>query len=261
MADEIRLDMHDGIAVLTLNRPDAGNAIDAAMGIAFAQAVDAIAGDATVRAVLLTGSGKSFCVGGDIGEMRAHADALPALMEQGIPRLHQAIARLAALRCPLVTAINGPVGGGGIGLALCGDIVLGAQSMKLRGGYSAIGLSPDLGASWHLARRAGTAQAKRMLFLNQPLDAVACLRLGLVDALHADHELAEQAYSLVRELAAGATASFGRIKDLIDGIGTRSFAQQLELEARYMVASAGTADAREGVRAFMEKRTPVFAGR
>lgn len=261
MADEIKLETRDGVAVLTLNRPDAGNALNTAMGVAFAQAVDAIAGDSTVRAVLLTGSGKSFCVGGDIGDMRQHADTLPAMMEQGIPRLHQAVARLAALRCPLITAVNGPVGGGGIGLALCGDLVLGAQSMKLRGGYSAIGLSPDLGASWHLARRAGAAEAKRILFLNQLLDAAACLRLGLVDALHADQELADQAYSLARDLAAGATGSFGRIKDLIDGCSTRSFAQLLDLEARYMVASAGSEDAREGVRAFMGKRAPSFRGR
>lgn len=258
MSDPIKLELQDGVAVLTLNRPDAGNALDAATGQALAEAVETVAGDGRVRALVLTGAGRIFCVGGDIAEMRERAESLAGLMEQALPRLHRAMARIAALRCPVITAVNGPVGGGGIGLALCGDFVLAAASMKLRGGYSAIGLSPDLGASWHLVRRAGAAQAKRILFLNQPVDAAECLRLGLVDAVHPDEELHGRAQALARELAAGATGSLGRIRDLVDGIGGRTFVQHLDLEARYMIESAAGAEAREGVRAFMEKRAPRF---
>lgn len=256
----ITLDIQSNIAVLTLNRPEAGNALDTATGVAFAQAIDTIASDPDIHAVVLTGAGKSFCVGGDIGEMRDHAESLGDMLEEWLPRLHGAVLRLSELRCPVITAVNGPVGGGGIALALCGDIVLGAQSMKLRGGYSAIGLSADLGASWYLAKRAGAAQAKRILFMNRPLDAQECLRLGLVDELCPDDELAGRATVLARELAAGATRAFGRIKDLVDGIGPRTFAQHLDLEARYMIECGRSADAREGVRAFMEKRAPQFRG-
>ncbi|MFC7518022.1 enoyl-CoA hydratase-related protein [Herbaspirillum sp. GCM10030257] len=259
MSDPVLCDLRNGVAIITLNRPDAGNAIDEAFGIAFAAVVDKLAVRDGVRAVLLTGSGRMFCVGGDIAEMLQTTD-LPAQMQAGIPRLHAAVSQLAELPCPVITALNGPVGGGGIGLALCGDIVLAAQSMKLRGGYSAIGLSPDLGASWQLARRAGAAQAKRILFLNQPVSAEECLAFGLVDAVHPDERLAEEAHALAARLAAGATASFGRIKQLVDCAVTRSLQEQLALEERYMIASAGSQDGREGVRAFMEKRSPVFRG-
>jgi 2-(1,2-epoxy-1,2-dihydrophenyl)acetyl-CoA isomerase len=265
MSDLVLYELRDGVATITLNRPGAGNAIDRALGAAFADIIDLLAAQVsaaqvTLRAVLLTGGGDRFCVGGDISEM-LQAVSLPGLMEASIPRLHAAMARLAALPCPIVTAINGPVGGGGIGLALCGDIVLAARSMKLRGGYSAIGLSPDLGASWYLARRAGAAQAKRILFLNQPVGAEECLALGLVDAVYPDERLAAEAQALTARLAAGATASFGRIKELVDGTGLRTFEEQLALEAHHMVASAGSDDAGEGVRAFVEKRNPAFQGR
>jgi 2-(1,2-epoxy-1,2-dihydrophenyl)acetyl-CoA isomerase len=276
MSELVLYEQRDGVATIKLNRPGAGNAIDRALGAEFADIVDQLAGQVSaarmsdtsdgsdkqvpLRAILLTAGGDRFCVGGDIGEM-LQAENLPGLMQASIPRLHAAMARLAALPCPIVTAINGPVGGGGIGLALCGDIVLAAQSMKLRGGYSAIGLSPDLGASWYLARRAGAAQAKRILFLNQPVGADECLTLGLVDAVYPDERLAEEAQALAARLAAGATASFGRIKDLVDGAGSRTFEEHLALEARHMIASAGCGDAAEGVRAFLEKRQPAFQGR
>jgi 2-(1,2-epoxy-1,2-dihydrophenyl)acetyl-CoA isomerase len=265
MSNLVLCDLRDGVATITLNRPGAGNAIDRDLGAAFADTVEWLAAQISalqtpLRAVLLTDSGDKFCVGGDISEM-LQATNLPALMEASIPRLHAAMARLAALPCPIVTAINGPVGGGGIGLALCGDIVLAARSMKLRGGYSAIGLSPDLGASWCLARRAGAAQAKRILFLNQPVGAEECLALGLVDAVYPDERLVEEAQALAGRLAAGATASLGRIKELVDGTGMRTFEEQLALEARHMIASAGSDDAGEGVRAFVEKRNPAFRGR
>lgn len=265
MTDLVLCDLRDGVATITLNRPGAGNAIDRALGTAFAETVERLAAQVSamqnpLRVVLLTGSGDRFCVGGDISEM-LQATSLPELMQTSIPRLHAAMTRLASLPCPVVTAINGPVGGGGIGLALCGDIVLAAQSMKLRGGYSAIGLSPDLGASWYLARRAGAAQAKRILFLNQPIGAEECLALGLVDAVYPDQRLAEEARALVSRLAAGATASLGRIKELADGNGLRTFEEQLALEARHMIASAGSEDAGEGIRAFVEKRNPAFRGR
>lgn len=259
MPDPVLCETSGGVAVITLNRPDAGNAIDGALGTAFASLIDALAADPLLRAVLLTANGRTFCVGGDIGEMRKASD-LPSLMERGIPRLHAAMAQLAALPCPVITAVNGPVGGGGIGLALCGDIVLAGQSMKLRGGYSAIGLSPDLGASWYLARRAGAARAKRILFLNETIGADACLSLGLVDGVYPDAELAGAAMDMARQLAAGATGSLGRIKGLVDGCGARSLQEHLALEQRHMIACAGSEDGREGVRAFMEKRKPAFRG-
>lgn len=254
-------DIRDGVARITLNRPAIGNAIDDTLAVAFGAAVDRISADASVRAVLMTGAGRMFCAGGDIAGMRAGVDDLPASLGAMLPTLHAAVLKLAQLPVPVVTALNGPVGGGGIALALCSDLVLAARSFKLRGGYSAIGLSPDLGASWFLAQRAGPLQARRILFLNEPLDADRCLALGLVDAVHDDDRLAAEADALAARLAASATLSLAKIKRLTAVAPSHSLEAHLAMEAEGMIASGGTADAREGVTAFIEKRAPRFTGR
>jgi 2-(1,2-epoxy-1,2-dihydrophenyl)acetyl-CoA isomerase len=260
VADEVLCTIEDNIATIMLHRPDNGNAIDLALGKALAAVINRVAADSSVRALLISGTGKAFCVGGDIAEMLQVA-SLPEFLEPALAVLHAAVHKLGELPVPVVTAINGPVGGGGIGLALCGDFVLASESMKLRGGYSAIGLTPDLGASWYLARRAGPARAKQILFLNKTVSARECLDLGLVDAVYPQQDLEREAQALVRRLAASATLSLKRIKHLVDGAATRSFQQHLDLEARTMVASAGSEDAHEGIRAFIEKREPEFRGR
>lgn len=260
MAGLVLCEIADGIGTITLNRPDKGNAIDAVLGKELIAAVDEVARNQLVRAVLLTGNGKAFCVGGDLGEMRAASD-LSALMEIAIGPLHAAIHRLATLPVPVIAALNGPIGGGGVGLALCADLVLAAESMKLRGGYSAIGLTPDLGSAWFLARRAGDARAKDILFLNRPLGAAECLGLGIVNAVYPDSELKEQARQIARQLAHSATLSLQRIKHLVDGAAPRSLEEHLALERDYMIASARSEDGREGVAAFIEKRDPQFSGR
>jgi 2-(1,2-epoxy-1,2-dihydrophenyl)acetyl-CoA isomerase len=161
----------------------------------------------------------------------------------------------------VVSAIQGPVAGGGIGLALCADAVLAAEAMRLRGGYTGIGLTPDLGSSWFLARRAGPARAKEILLQNRTLGAAECLAWGLVDAVHPDTLLAAEAEALARRLAGGATLAFGRAKALVDGAAERTLAEHLVHERESMVASAGTEDAREGLAAFLEKRPPRFNGK
>lgn len=255
----VTYELADGVAAITLNRPEQGNALDTATGQALAAAVAEAARDPGVRAVMLSARGKAFCVGGDIGEMREARD-LPQLMESAIPPLHATIRTLAELPVPVISVLNGPVGGGGVALALCADIVIAAESMKLRGGYSAIGLTPDLGAACFLAARAGTARAKEILFLNQPFGALQCLEWGIVNAVFPDAELHDEGWKLARGLASGATLALGRIKHLVDGAASRSFADHLALEQSYMVASARSADGREGVSAFMEKRSPRFKG-
>lgn len=180
------------------------------------------------------------------------------LLARQIPPIHAAILRLAQLPIPVVSAVNGPVGGGGIGLALCADIVLAAESMKLRTGYSAIGLTPDVGGSWFLTRLVGPMRAKRILFANEPWSAQQCLAAGIVSEVYADGALAVHAHALVKTLAQSATGSLGRIKRLVDGVAQRTLEQQLEVECHYMIESAASSEALEGVRAFTEKRAPRF---
>jgi 2-(1,2-epoxy-1,2-dihydrophenyl)acetyl-CoA isomerase len=252
------LEHRDGVAVLTLNRPDRANVLDLEMAAALIAAIDAVAQDKSVRAVLLQARGRQFCGGGNINDFASTLDELGDLMERGIPPLHRAIHRLATLPVPVISALNGPIGGGGIGLALCADIVLAAESMKLRGGYSAIGLTPDVGSSWFLSRRIGAARTKELFFTNEPLSARECLALGIVARVCPDADLAQHAFALAASLARGAAGSLARIKLLADGAHARTLAEQLELEQRFMVESGRSADAAEGVNAFMQKRAPRF---
>jgi 2-(1,2-epoxy-1,2-dihydrophenyl)acetyl-CoA isomerase len=255
----IILSVRDGIAKLVLNRPENGNAVDDELREGLIAAVAELAAEQTVRTVLLTATGPKFCVGGDIGLMRSMGGSLREFIQRTIVPAHAAILQLVTLPVPIVTAVTGPAGGGGVALALCGDVVLGASSMKLRAGYSAIGLTPDLGTSYFLTRRAGAARAKRVLLLNESVSARECVEWGLADAIYADDRLMTEAESFVQRLASGPTRALARIKRLIDG-DPASLEAHLANERDAMIASAGTEDAREGLAAFIEGRRPHFRG-
>jgi len=261
MTAPVSLEVKEGVARILLERPDSGNALDVAMKDALAAAVERVSRDRAVRAVLLAASGRSFCVGGDIGAMRGAGPRLPEWIDALAGALGDVVLALSRLPVPVVSAVQGPVAGGGIGLALCADVVLAAEAMRLRGGYTGIGLTPDLGASWFLERRAGPARAKEILLQNRALTAAECLAWGLVDAVHPDTLLAAEAEALARRLAGGATLALGRAKALVDGAASRTLEEHLARERESMVASARTEDSREGLAAFLEKRPPRFGGK
>lgn len=256
----VTLTLDGAVAVATLNRPDQANVLSADTRDALIAATAAIrqgVAAGCVRAVLLCGRGGHFCAGGDIRAFAASED-LSARLDRALPEVHESIRTLAALPVPVVSAINGSIGGGGIGLALCADIGLAAESMKLRGGYSAIGLSPDLGVSWALTRLAGPMRTKQILFTNRMFSAQECLAMGLVAEIHPDAALSGAAHSLAARLANGATGSFARIKTQVDLAWLQTLEQHLAVEHADIVAAADSADAREGALAFLEKRTPRF---
>lgn len=261
MSRSVSYEVTEGVARIGLDRPDQGNALDVAMKDALTAAAERVRKDPAVRAVLLAAAGKAFCVGGDIGAMKAAGPHLPEWIEAMAGALGEVVLAFARLPVPVVSAVQGPVAGGGIGLALCADAVLAAEGMRLRGGYTGIGLTPDLGSSWFLARRAGPARAKEILFQNRALTARECLAWGIVDAVHPDLLLAAEAEALARRLADGATLALGRAKALVDGAIDRTLEDHLALEKESMIASARSADGREGVAAFLEKRAPRFTGR
>lgn len=258
MSNAVLLETRQHVAVITLNRPEQANVLDAETSTGFIEAVASVAADPSLRAVLLRGSGRYFCAGGDIRRFVAAETELAQSLDERIPLLNKAILTLATLPIPVVSELNGPIGGGGIGLALCADIVLAAESMKLRGGYSAIGLTPDVGVSWFLTRLVGPMLAKRILFTNESMTARQCLDAGIVAQVFPDHELEAAAWTLVESLSRSATGSLGRIKSLVNDATQHSLSEQLAREHRCMVESGATADAREGVRAFMEKRAAQF---
>jgi len=257
----VTLAYRGALALVTMNRPERANVIDDDSGAALAEIARRLgeqAASGQVRAVLLQARGAQFCAGGDIAGMVRAADRLGDKLDRGIPPLHDTIHRLATLPVPVVSAVGGAVGGGGIGLALCADIVLAAESMKLRGGYTAIGLTPDVGASWFLTRRVGAQRAKYIFMSNRPVSAQQALAWGLVCEVLPDAELADQALALATSLANGATAALGRVKTLVDGAMDRGLVEQLALEHRFMVASGRGAESAEGVKAFIAKRAPDF---
>ncbi|EHR71263.1 enoyl-CoA hydratase/carnithine racemase [Burkholderiales bacterium JOSHI_001] len=249
------------LAIVTLNRPDAHNVLDPDTAHVLRTAIAEVAprvAEEQVRAVLLRGTGRSFCAGGDIACFTGTADERANVLGSMIPPLNSALHTLATLTVPVVSALNGAVGGGGIGLAFCADIVIAAESMVLRGGYTGIGLTPDVGSSWFLARAIGGARAKRVFFCNEKISAAQCLAWGLVSELVPDAELDARALALAQSLASSATRAIGRTKALVDGAADRSLSEQMALEAGFMVDSGRDSESAEGVAAFLARRAPRF---
>lgn len=249
--------VEDGVGHIVLNRPEAANALNAESSRALCAAIKEAA-TADIGAVLVSSRGKQFCAGGDVQDFVSRQGDLDRFIEGLLETMHPAIHTLATLTVPVVSAIQGSVGGAGISLALCADVVLASPAMKLRGAYSAIGLCPDLGASYYLSRRAGGARAKTILMTNRAIAADECLRWGLVDEIHDADRLPGAANELAMLLARSATGSLGFIKRLCDDAFAHDLGTHLRREREALLHCAVSNDASEGVRAFVEKRMPQF---
>jgi 2-(1,2-epoxy-1,2-dihydrophenyl)acetyl-CoA isomerase len=255
----VRAEIVDGVGRLTLARPDAGNAIDLAMARELAEVTTSWSADPTVRAVLLSGDGPTFCVGGDLKAF-APRDDLPAHLTEVTDHVHAAISRLARMDAPVVAAVHGSAAGGGLSLALAADLVLAAASSRFVVAYTAIGLTPDLAGTWTLPRLVGLRTAIDLTLTNRVVAADEALALGMITRVVADDALADEALALARELAAGPTGALGAAKRLLrDALG-HDLEAQLALEQRSLATAGGSADAREGIAAFLDKRAPRFSG-
>lgn len=249
---------HEGaVGRIELRRPAKANSLARAAAHTFVRAIDEVL-RARPKAVLMSAQGPVFCAGGDIDEFRNAGPGLDALVDDILAPLHPALERLSTAPLPVVSAVGGAIGGAGVGLALSADFVLAGESMKLRTGYAAIGLSPDVGTSFFLSRRIGSQRAKQWLMLSQSIDARTCLAAGAVDAVHPDGELAAAALALARRLARGARDSLASIKQLCDQHGRHTLGEHLTQEHALLRERARSADAREGIAAFLEKRPPQF---
>jgi 2-(1,2-epoxy-1,2-dihydrophenyl)acetyl-CoA isomerase len=252
----------DGVATLTLNRPDAYNALDLALGRDLFHAVLEVDDDPAVRAVIVTGAGKAFCAGGDVKGFADNLDRIGALIKELTTYLHGAVSRLCRSEKPVIMAINGIAAGGGMSLALAGDLVLAAESARFTMAYSKIAATPDGSSSYYLPRLVGLRRAMELYFTNRVLTAREAQEWGLVTRVVADAELAAAAQGLARELAQGATKAFGGAKRLFHQSTWESLETQMELEAQAIAASGHTEDFRAGVTAFATKQpAPAFRGR
>ena len=249
----------DRVARIRLNRPEVGNALDGAVGRSIARAVDAIANEPEARVVVLCANGRHFSTGGDIRSFLRDRERLAESIGDGLLHLNRTLAKLARLPIPVVTALNGPVAGGGIGLALTADLVVAAESAYFRSGYSGIGLSPDCGASFFLVRALGATRAKELMFTNRSLSAEEAMACGLVNRVVPDDELERATDALIAELVALPRGSLAAIKTLVGEISDGLYERTLARERELMIENAAGADVREGIAAFAERRAPVFA--
>jgi 2-(1,2-epoxy-1,2-dihydrophenyl)acetyl-CoA isomerase len=255
----VLLEIDGGVARLTLNRPEAANAIDVPLARALHDATSRLAETEGLRVVLLTGAGDRFCGGGDVRAFSKSED-VGAMLEDVLSYLHPAVAALGELDAPVVAAVQGSAAGAGLALVAGADLVLAAYSTKFVMAYTGIGLVPDGGSTWYLPRIVGVRRALELALTNWVLSADEAHEWGLVTRVVPDSELVEKTDAFVAQLAGGPTHAYGAAKRLLRTSLSMSLENQLALEATEMVAAGRTADGIEGVRAFAEKRAPQFQG-
>jgi 2-(1,2-epoxy-1,2-dihydrophenyl)acetyl-CoA isomerase len=253
---EVEVTRDGGVLTLILNRPDVLNAFNTSLHKAF-QAVLKEAGDASVRAVVITGAGRGFCVGQDLTEFQEGAGDIGDRLRVGY---HKNVLAIRGLEKPVIAAVNGPAAGAGLSLACACDIRIAAESASFVPAFIGIGLVPDSGGSYFIARLLGSARAFEWMSQNRKLTAAEALEWGLVSEVVADETLPARAAELAGRYAQAPTRGVGMTKRLFDNAQTATLDEQLELEAQLQAAATQTDDFREGVTAFLEKRPPSFTG-
>jgi len=260
MSDTILVQNHGSWVEITLNRPDRLNSFNDTMHLALRAALEQ-ARDTGARAVLLTGAGRGFCAGQDLGDRDPSKMDAPPDLSQTILTYYAPLVRLIrSLELPVICAVNGVAAGAGANIALACDIVLAATSAKFIQSFAKVGLVPDAGGSWSLPHLLGEARAKALALTAQPLAATQAADWGLIWQAVPDDQLMDQARALAAELADGPTLGLGLTKMAIQAAATNTMDQQLELEAQSQKTCGQSPDYAEGVSAFLNKRAPEFTG-
>lgn len=259
MTDLVTGTVSDGVAILTLARAAANNAMSWDLVDAFSTVARTLANDPATRAFLIRAEGKNFCVGGDIRSFSEEADPADFLGRLA-GRLHEGLLALASHPAPVVIAAQGAAAGAGLSLVAAGDIVLAGRSSSFSMAYTGIGLTADGGATWTLPRLIGLRRTQELAYLGRRLSADEALDYGLVTRLVDDDVLGAEAEAVAGRIAAGPTGAFGGVKRLLEASGRTTLAQQLNDEAAAIAQAMGSADAAEGVAAFLTRRPPAFTG-
>jgi len=254
----LRSEQVDHVLTLTLDRPEALNALDASLKTGLLAALRSAARDRSVRAVILTGAGRAFCAGQDLREPGLTGSRIGREVRE---RYNPLILALARLEKPVVAAVNGVAAGAGLSLALACDIRLAADTATFTCAFGRVGLVPDSGLSWFLPRIVGLGRALELALTTDPVDAAAAERMGLVDRVVPAPDLARQAAALADRLAAGAPLAMGLTKRALLAAASMDLETALEAEAQLQTAAGRSADHAEGIAAFTEKRPPRFADR
>jgi len=252
--------VEDHVAHLTLNRPDAGNAMNAVMMRDLRDAAIRCDEDAEIRAVLITGAGKMFCAGGDLHSFAAEGEGLPAYLKGITNDLHGAVSRLSRMDAPVVCAVQGFAAGAGFSLACAADMLIAAQSARFTVAYTSVGLNPDGSCSFFLPRLIGLRRTQELMLTRRILKASEALDWNLVTRVVPVDDLEAESAKLVAQLAAGPTRAFGSAKRLLLQSSGDHLESQMEREARCIADAARSADGKEGIAAFLAKRSPEFTG-
>jgi 2-(1,2-epoxy-1,2-dihydrophenyl)acetyl-CoA isomerase len=260
--DVLLYDLTDSVATVTMNRPDAMNALDTELKTALRDALAQAAEDPAVRAVVLTGSGRAFCVGQDLAQHAHNLEADPDAVWSTVPEHYTPIAAtLATMPKPVVAAVNGTAAGAGAAFSFACDFRVAADTAKITMAFSAVGLSADSGSSWSLPRLVGMAKAKELLLLPSTITAQQALELGLVTEVVPAGEVAGRARELAVRLAAGPTVAYGAIRQALAFSAGHGLDESLEFEHRMMDLTGSTEDHRRAVASFLGKQQPTFNGR
>ena len=258
----ILFETKESVARITLNRPAVLNSFDTAMSLALQDVLAEVGRDTGIRAVYLTGAGRAFCAGQDLAEAAPREGPALADFAAHVRKVYNPLVlALRRMPKPVVCAVNGVAAGAGANLALACDIVIAAEAAAFLQAFVKIGLVPDTGGTWTLPRLVGSAQAAALMLLGERVSAARALELGLIYQVCPLAELEATGFGLAAQLATQPTYALSLIKQLLAVSSHNSLEQQLELEAEYQGLAGRTADYAEGVRAFLEKRPPIFHGK
>ena len=257
--ENFQFDLDHGVASITVDRPADANSINLAAAREFYQAALSCHHDPQVRAVLVRATGSMFCAGGDLKAFAALGEDGSRYIRATADAMHQAIMMFRRMNAPVVIAIGGMAAGAGMSLALAGDFAIASKSARFTMAFTAAGLVPDTGATFHLPKLVGLRRAQELIFTNRVLDADEAQDWGLVNRVVADGELDFEAMGLARRLASGPTNAFGMAKRLMLDSFCNGLDQQLVREAEAVAGAADHANGQEGIAAFMDKRRPEFS--
>ncbi len=258
MSELVITQKFDGLAVLRLNRPESYNALDLSLAKALSELVLELAGDRGVRGVVITGSGKAFCAGGDVKRAYSAPEGAGAAFHELATYVHLAVSEIRRMRKPVIAAVNGIAAGGGFSLALACDFRVMARAAILRQVFTSNGLCIDGGGTFALPRLVGLARSLEIAAFDKPITAEQALAWGLTTRVTEDGQELEEAVGMVRELAATSLNSFGWSKQLLNDSFDNRLEAQLETERVGIASCAEHHDGQEGMRAFIEKRKPVY---
>lgn len=258
--ETLKIDRDGNVAIITINRPDAANAMSPLCAREFSIAATALESDPSVRAIVITGAGRMFCAGGDLGAFAAAGDDARRLLLEMAGDLHVGLSRLARGNAPVIAAVNGTAAGAGFSLVMACDLAICAESAVFTMAYTRAGLSPDGSSTFYMPRKIGDRRTRELMLTNRLLKSGEALEWGIVNRVVPDAEVMPEALKLAKDLANGPTRAYGAVKTLLNGSFDQMLESQMELEARTIADLSRSQDGQEGIRAFLAKRKPTFTG-